>query len=209
MSVLAQTVLGMSKTVRIHVFTTLWPVGNVKSFQMLCDELELRRCFDQNVWLLWQQNYVDVLGKLSSQLIITWLEKRWKQRHPYDDSGVFSQTTSKETKIRNISGVLATLVTREIAVVLISAPVFLLIPSHFGTVSHKEECGAVNLPPVLLANPSHFGQQVINRNAGSKGPFLCFLLIPSHFGKISHQGDCGGANIRSGIFAYPITFWDS
>ncbi|KAL1227203.1 Autophagy-related protein [Trichinella pseudospiralis] len=45
MSVLAQTVLGMSKTVRIHVFTTLWPVGNVKSFQMLCDELELRRCF--------------------------------------------------------------------------------------------------------------------------------------------------------------------
>ncbi|KAL1233869.1 NADH-quinone oxidoreductase subunit [Trichinella pseudospiralis] len=54
-------------------------------------------------------NYVDVLGKLSSQLIITWLEKRWKQRHPYDDSGVFSQTTSKETKIRNISGVLATL----------------------------------------------------------------------------------------------------
>ncbi|KAL1233788.1 Protein translocase subunit SecD [Trichinella pseudospiralis] len=35
---------------------------------------------------------------------------------------------------------------REIAVVLISAPVFLLIPSHFGTVSHKEECGAVNLP---------------------------------------------------------------
>ncbi|KRY76307.1 hypothetical protein T4B_3164 [Trichinella pseudospiralis] len=40
-----QTVLGMSKTVRIHVFTTLWPVGNVKSFQMLCDELELRRCF--------------------------------------------------------------------------------------------------------------------------------------------------------------------
>ncbi|KRZ65331.1 hypothetical protein T10_13690 [Trichinella papuae] len=55
------------------------------------------------------RNYVDVLGKLSSQLIITWLEKRWKQRHPYDDSGVFSQTTSKETKIRNISGVLATL----------------------------------------------------------------------------------------------------
>ncbi|KRX93282.1 hypothetical protein T4E_10353 [Trichinella pseudospiralis] len=41
----SQTVLGMSKTVRIHVFTTLWPVGNVKSFQMLCDELELRRCF--------------------------------------------------------------------------------------------------------------------------------------------------------------------
>ncbi|KRZ27021.1 hypothetical protein T4B_11193, partial [Trichinella pseudospiralis] len=33
-------------------------------------------------------------------LIITGLEKRWKQRHPYDDSGVFSQTTSKDTKIR-------------------------------------------------------------------------------------------------------------
>ncbi|KRY43699.1 hypothetical protein T4D_4420, partial [Trichinella pseudospiralis] len=29
------------------------------------------------------RNYVDVLGKLSSQLIITGLEKRWKQRHPY------------------------------------------------------------------------------------------------------------------------------
>ncbi|KRY94144.1 hypothetical protein T4C_2519 [Trichinella pseudospiralis] len=44
---------------------------------------------------------------------------------------------------------------------------------------------------------------------GGEIPLQCFLLISSHFGKISHQGDCGGANIRSGIFAYPITFWDS
>ncbi|KRX93270.1 hypothetical protein T4E_5084 [Trichinella pseudospiralis] len=33
----------MSKMERIHVFSTLWAVGNVKSFQMLCDEPELRR----------------------------------------------------------------------------------------------------------------------------------------------------------------------
>ncbi|KRY91186.1 hypothetical protein T4D_9984 [Trichinella pseudospiralis] len=41
----AQTVLDMSKMERIHVFSTLWAVGNVKSFQMLCDEPELRRCY--------------------------------------------------------------------------------------------------------------------------------------------------------------------
>ncbi|KRZ41431.1 hypothetical protein T4C_3505 [Trichinella pseudospiralis] len=56
---------------------------------------------------------------------------------------------------------------------------FLLIPSHFGKISHQGDCGGANI---------------------RSGPFLCFLLIPSHFGKISHQGDCGGANIRSGTF---------
>ncbi|KRZ71291.1 hypothetical protein T10_5733 [Trichinella papuae] len=36
---------GMSKMERIHVFTTLWAVVNVKSFQMLRDEPEFRQCY--------------------------------------------------------------------------------------------------------------------------------------------------------------------
>ncbi|KRY62783.1 hypothetical protein T4D_6620, partial [Trichinella pseudospiralis] len=67
MSVLAQTVLGMSKTVRIHVFTTLWPVGNVKPFQMLCDELELRPCFRPKCMAS------TAAMKSPTNLIISWL----------------------------------------------------------------------------------------------------------------------------------------
>ncbi|KAL1233785.1 Non-reducing polyketide synthase mapC [Trichinella pseudospiralis] len=73
---------------------------------------------------------------------------------------------------------------------------FLLIPSHFGKISHQGDCGGANIRSGIFAYPITFW----DRMRGSKGPFLCFLLIPSHFGKISHQGDCGGANIRSGTF---------
>ncbi|KRZ11261.1 hypothetical protein T11_17110 [Trichinella zimbabwensis] len=75
----------MSKMERIHVFTTLWAVVNVKSFQMLRDEPEFRQCYRPECMLRALPSRWKLMAKffLYSNTFETWANNcaLWKNRH--------------------------------------------------------------------------------------------------------------------------------